>query len=660
MCRVVFLCIFAVAAGSATAQDFSLTSRIDTQQATGELAGDVSGAKGYGGLTYDEDTDTLSWEFEFSGLTGDVTAAHIHGPADSGETAGVLIDLEGPSGGLASPMAGSVIVDDAQVVSDLRAGRTYVNLHTALNPAGEIRGQLNPTENTRFVTYIDPSQQTQELNGDVSAAMGSGEFNYDAATDTLSWDFSFSGLTGPATALHIHGPAGPSASNGVLVNLEEASGGLDSPAQGALVLDDPLILAYLINNYTYVNVHTELNAPGEIRGQLITDEDATLMTKMSPEQQPQELNGDVSAARGFGGFSYDSASGTLAWELTFSGLTGPLFAAHIHGPAPAGSNAGVLIDLEANSDNLTSPIQGSVVITDASTLSSILTGLAYVNFHTDANQQGEIRGQIEQITSMKFPLGLDPTQETHVLNGNFSAAVGSGGLTYDQLSDTLSWNITYSNLTGPVVAAHVHGPAKAGENGGVLIDLEPNSSGLDSPLEGSVVLADPLVAAYLASGVTYVNLHTDTNPAGEIRGQVMPASTFVMEAAIDPEQEVSPPSGDVSSAAGAGSVSYDASADQFSWNVTYSGLTGNVIAAHIHGPARPGENNGVLIAIDADGTASPIEGMINDPSAADLGHIMSNLGYFNIHTETNQAGEIRGQILPILFSSGFELSESAH
>lgn len=654
MSRLVLISIFVFTAGTATGQDFSLTARIDTQQATGELAGDISAAMGYGGLTYDEDTDTLSWEFDFAGMTGDLVAAHIHGPANPGETAGVLIDLAGPSGGFASPMAGSVVVNNAQTVADLRAGRTYVNLHTALNTAGEIRGQLNPAEDTRFVTYIDPSQQTQALNGDVSAAMGAGEFNYDAATDTLSWDFSFSGLTGPATALHIHGPAGPGASNGVLVNLEAASGGLDSPAQGALVLDDPLILAYLVDNYAYVNIHTDLNAPGEIRGQLIADKDAALMTKMSPEQQPQALNGDVSAARGFGGFSYDAASGTLAWDLTHSGLTGPLFAAHIHGPALAGSNAGVLIDLESNSDNLVSPIQGSVVVSDASTLSHILTGLAYVNFHTDANQQGEIRGQIEAVKSVKFPLGLDPAQETHVLSGNFSAAIGSGGLWYDLPSDTLSWSITFSNLTGPVVAAHLHGPAIAGENGGVLIDLEPNSAGLASPLEGSVVLTDPLISAYLASGVTYVNLHTDANPAGEIRGQVMPASDFVMEADINPEQEVAPPNGDVSSASGAGSVSYDAGANQFSWNVTYSGLTGDAIAAHIHGPARPGENNGVLIAIDTDGTASPIQGMINDPSAADLGHILSNLGYFNIHTETNQAGEIRGQILPILFSSDFE------
>ena len=96
MSRLVLVFIFAFGAGAAKGQDFSLTARIDTQQATGELAGDVSAAMGHGGLTYDEDTDTLSWEFEFAGMTGDLVAAHIHGPAGPGETAGVLIDLACP------------------------------------------------------------------------------------------------------------------------------------------------------------------------------------------------------------------------------------------------------------------------------------------------------------------------------------------------------------------------------------------------------------------------------------------------------------------------------------------------------------------------------------------------------------------------------------
>jgi hypothetical protein len=84
----------------------------------------------------DTATKTLNWTVTYSGLTP--TAGHIHGPAAPGANAGVLVPF---TGGLVSPIKGSATLTDAQI-SDLEAGRTYVNLHTADNKGGEIRGQL--------------------------------------------------------------------------------------------------------------------------------------------------------------------------------------------------------------------------------------------------------------------------------------------------------------------------------------------------------------------------------------------------------------------------------------------------------------------------------------------------------------------------------------
>jgi len=91
-------------------------------------------------VTLDRGSRTLTWNVTYSGLSGPVTGAHFHGPAAAGANAGVAVPMtQGPS-----PMQGSAVLNETQV-ADLLAGRWYVNLHTAANRGGEIRGQVLPT-----------------------------------------------------------------------------------------------------------------------------------------------------------------------------------------------------------------------------------------------------------------------------------------------------------------------------------------------------------------------------------------------------------------------------------------------------------------------------------------------------------------------------------
>ena len=87
--------------------------------------------------TYDSDSKKLTWKGSYNGLSGPATAAHFHGPAPAGKNAGVMIPINphGPS------FEGSATLNDAQAKA-LMDGDLYVNIHTAANKAGEIRGQL--------------------------------------------------------------------------------------------------------------------------------------------------------------------------------------------------------------------------------------------------------------------------------------------------------------------------------------------------------------------------------------------------------------------------------------------------------------------------------------------------------------------------------------
>jgi hypothetical protein len=98
----------------------------------------TSAATGKAELDYDPASKKLSWTVTYTGLSGPATAAHFHGPAEAGKNAGVAVAIPNAT---SSPVSGSATLTDAQA-ADLVAGKYYINIHTAANPGGEIRGQV--------------------------------------------------------------------------------------------------------------------------------------------------------------------------------------------------------------------------------------------------------------------------------------------------------------------------------------------------------------------------------------------------------------------------------------------------------------------------------------------------------------------------------------
>ena len=135
-CSVVALAFAACLAAVAPVSAETLALKADLKGASEVPPNDEKGT-GSVTLTLDTATKKLSWNGTISGLTGNPTAAHFHGPAEPGKNAGVLVPIGNPG----PKIEGSAELTDAQM-TDLLAGRLYVNIHTAAHPGGELRGQI--------------------------------------------------------------------------------------------------------------------------------------------------------------------------------------------------------------------------------------------------------------------------------------------------------------------------------------------------------------------------------------------------------------------------------------------------------------------------------------------------------------------------------------
>jgi hypothetical protein len=129
----VFAAGFITAASAATLQFHA------TMNGASEVPPKQTAGTGDAQATLDTTSKVLTYTVTFDGLSGPATAAHFHGPAAPGKNAGVAVPIGGKSP--TSPAHGTATLTDAQI-KDLEGGMWYVNVHTAANPGGEIRGQV--------------------------------------------------------------------------------------------------------------------------------------------------------------------------------------------------------------------------------------------------------------------------------------------------------------------------------------------------------------------------------------------------------------------------------------------------------------------------------------------------------------------------------------
>jgi hypothetical protein len=109
----------------------------------------------------------------------------------------------------------------------------------------------------------------QEVPANASTGTGTIDVTYDKRTQILNYTIKFSGLTGPATAAHIHGLAPVGYSAPVVQPFSGFPAATSGTYSGSLLADGVLIKEEdILNGLYYANIHTTANPGGEIKGQI--------------------------------------------------------------------------------------------------------------------------------------------------------------------------------------------------------------------------------------------------------------------------------------------------------------------------------------------------------------------------------------------------------
>jgi Cu/Zn superoxide dismutase len=247
-------------------------------------------------------------------------------------------------------------------------------------------------------------------------------------------------------------------------------------------------------------------------------------------------------------------------------------------------------------------------------------------------------GARSQATRIQIVATMVAGDETPTPKGEVASARGSftGTLTKSESGTVLNWQLSFGSLTGDAIAAHIH-IADRGTAGPVVVPLcSPCTSGATGTANVNATVLEAI-----QNDRAYVNVHTKTNPAGEVRGQVSPAVT--VKTSMRASQERPKPKGSVRRARGAFTVTItkQGSSAVLVWQLTFSRLTGKAFAAHIHSGAR-GKPGPVIVPLCAPcRTGARGRATVN---ASVLKALQSGRTYVNVHTPKNPAGEIRGQV----------------
>ncbi|MCH7689527.1 MAG: CHRD domain-containing protein [candidate division Zixibacteria bacterium] len=392
-----------------------------------------------------------------------------------------------------------------------------------------------------------------------------------------------------------------------------------------IALDGPGPFPYVCNVHPFTMIDTIFMAPPP------PEPDPILLPFILDDEFAADCAGTGTGASGFGLAILSPDSSNLSFFVTHDvdSLTG----AHIH-KAEQCVTGSIVFPFSSP----TSPISEGWALSSAD-VNALFAGSLYVNIHSTSFPAGELRGQIIP-EPIRFVHTLD---EAQAAAGTGTGSFANGCAIVTLSSDGLELSVEVSHDVETTNNGHIHKGAP-GVAGAFVFPF----TNFNSPIT-EVWALDTSDIKDLFLGDLYVNIHSDSFPAGEIRGQIV-RQEFSLIANI---AKSSVYGGDNSSATGFGL--FTLSEDQRHLSVYVEHDVTNPNGAHIHiglpeiiGP----------IVFPLSGFTSPISDTWDNLSFTAVSNLLDSLFYINIHSDEFPDGEIRGQIEKKQVQYSFELSDT--
>jgi hypothetical protein len=352
-------------------------------------------------------------------------------------------------------------------------------------------------------------------------------------------------------------------------------------------------------------------------------------------QGSQETPPTASTGSGVVIVQYNTSTKTLKLFGDYAGLSDTITGSHIH-RGQLGVAGPIIADI-VNSRDTTGTLSGTLTLTQPLE-DSLLAGNLYANVHTRTNPGGELRAQLTVTTGQSTFLSgrLQGAQETPP---DSSTAMGTVYALVDMGTDSMFVTGSYKGLTAASNAAHVH-LQNPGTAGAILFPVYHSLATAGAVHAMTAVSAANAVV--IATGGSYVNVHTSKYPNGEIRAQLINNTTVRYLAGNMAGINEVPPN--TSAARGTVIVTYNTETNLLRLAGDYQNLSDTVVGSHIH-RGGPGVAGPVIITLTNTGDSTgTIRASTTLPDSLEAELLAGNM-YVNVHSALFPNGEIRTQLV---------------